>query len=102
MSSGGSYRHSVALALSVFALLSVTLYAALGYAVWTLNTQNDNLEKQNAVLNTQTANLEKQMTELREFVYYGATPGSTEPGTVMNTLKRMVKREVLIYYLHSY
>ncbi len=28
-------------------------------------------------------------------VYYGATPGSSEPVTVMNTLKKMVKREVI-------
>ncbi len=77
MSSGGSYR---ALALSVFALLSVTLYTALVYAVWTLNTQNDNLEK--------------QITELHQSIH-GANPGSSEQVTIMDAPKRMVKREVI-------
>ncbi len=92
MSPSVNTRHTAALILSVFALLSVTLYTGLIYALWTTNTQivvlkvqTTNLEKQNAIFEERL-----QIIEAREF-----QQDSNEPVTVMNTLKRMTKRQVI-------
>ena len=82
--------------INVFALLTITLYGGLSFAVWNLHTQsvtdnrNQNSELQN--LKSENANLQNQISELQGFVRANPNPHSSDEAMVMDTLKRLTRQ----------
>ncbi len=70
---------------TVFALLTITLYGGLSFAVWNLHTQTVSLKYENA-------NLQNQINKKQDIV--GANPNShsSDEATVMDTLKRLTRQ----------
>ncbi len=87
---------------TVFALLTITLYGGLSFAVWNLHTQSVSLKDENQNQNTEiselrslkseNANLQNQIFELRGFVGANPNPQSSDEATVMDTLKRLTRQ----------
>ncbi len=88
---------------TVFALLTITLYRGLFFAVWNLHNQsiaqsvslkdeNRNQNNELRSLKSENANLQNQISELRGFV--GANPNShsSDEAMVMDTLKRLTRQ----------
>ena len=73
----------------IFALLTITLYGGLSFAVWNLHTQSVTELRS---LKSENANLQNQISELRGFV--GANPNShsSDEATVMDTIKRLTRQ----------
>ncbi len=74
---------------TVFALLTITLYGGLSFAVWNLHTLSVT-ELQS--LKSENANLQNQISELRGFVEANPNPHSSDEVTVMDTLKRITRQ----------
>ncbi len=88
---------------TVFALLTITLYGGLFFAVWNLHTQSiaqsvslkDENQNQNTELRSlKSANehLQNQISELRGFVGANPNPHSSDEATVMDTIKRLTRQ----------
>ena len=91
---------------TIFALLTITLYGGLSFAVWNLHSQSVSLKDENQNQNTElrsqitelrslkseNANLQNQISELRGFVGANPNPHSSDEATVMDTLKRLTRQ----------
>ena len=80
---------------TVFALLTITLYGGLSFAVWNLHTQSVSLKTEVTELRSlksENANLQNQISELRGFVGANPNPHSSDEATVMDTLKRLTRQ----------
>ncbi len=87
---------------TVFALLTITLYGGLSFAVWNLHSQSaslkyENVNQENQIselqsLKSANANLQNQISELRGFVGANPNPHSSNEATVMDTLKRLTRQ----------
>ena len=70
---------------TVFALLTITLYGGLSFAVWNLHTQTVSLKYENA-------NLQNQINKKQDIVGANPNPHSSDEATVMDTLKRLTRQ----------
>ncbi len=88
---------------TVFALLTISMYGGLFFAVWNLHTQsiaqsvslkdeNQNQNNELQSLKSENANLQNQISELRGFVGANPNPHSSDEATVMDTLKRLTRQ----------
>ena len=88
---------------TVFALLTITLYGGLSFAVWNLHTQTVGLKTDNRNQNTElrrelrslkseNTNLQNQISKFRGFVEANPNPHSSDETTVMDTLKRLTRQ----------
>ncbi len=71
---------------TVFALLTITLYGGLSFAVWNLHTQSASLKTEVTELRSlksENANLQNQISELRGFVGANPNPHSSDEATVI-------------------
>ena len=80
---------------TVFALLTITLYGGLSFAVWNLHTQSASLKTEVTELRSlksENANLQNQISELRGFVGANPNPHSSDETIMMDTLKRLTRQ----------